>query len=64
MVVLGLEQEGGRRVGAYGDVWTKAQIRLVAGSFVLVLVHPQVAGVEGDGEVGAAAQLSAASTGA
>jgi hypothetical protein len=39
-----------------GDVRAKAQIRLVAGGVVLVLVRPQVAGVEGDGEVGAAAQ--------
>jgi hypothetical protein len=55
-VILRLDQEGWRRIGADADVGAKAEILLPAGGAAFVLVNPQVAGICGDGEVRAAAQ--------
>ncbi len=46
VIVFGHQQKGRRRIGGDVDVRAQAQVGLVAGGAVLVLVQPQVAGVE------------------
>jgi hypothetical protein len=57
VIVLGVQEEGRRRVGADANVCTQAEVRPVAAVGSIVLRRPQVTGLDEYGEVRSATHL-------
>ena len=65
MIVFRLQQKGRRRIVSYMDVAAQAEVRLVAGGMILILVDPEMPRVDEMAMVksGRLLTASAASTG-